>query len=107
MKFSLAVSLFLPVVLFAAGNAYVGRDVCATCHKSTAAVQATTAMARTWQGPGTSLLPKTLQEQHAEGPDPKIEYRVTRDARDFGFTVQMPGSRPQQFPIWTTMGGTR
>jgi predicted CXXCH cytochrome family protein len=107
MKFSLAVPMFLPVALLAAGNAYVGRDVCAGCHKSIAAAQATTAMARTWQGPRTSLLPKTFQEKRAEGPDPKIEYRVTRNARDFGFTVQMPGSRPQQFPIWTTMGGTR
>src|SRR6185437_15996702 len=107
MKFSLAVLLVLPAALFAAGNAYVGRDVCAGCHKSIAATQATTAMAKTWQGAATKLLPPTDQEKQAEGPEPQIQYRVARSARNFEFTVQMPGDRPQQFPIVTTMGGTR
>jgi predicted CXXCH cytochrome family protein len=106
MKFLLAIPMLLPVILFA-GNAYVGRDVCAGCHKSIAAAQATTAMARTWQGTATKLLPQVANESHTEGPPPGIQYDVNRGARSFDFSVEMPGAKQQSFPVITTMGGRR
>lgn len=98
--------MLLPVTLFA-GNAYVGRDVCAGCHKSIAATQVTTAMAQTWQGAATKLLPQVYSKQHTEGPAPLIRYEVNRNARGFNFSVEMPGAKPQSFPVVTTMGGRR
>jgi len=107
MKVFLAIPILFPLALLAAGNAYVGRDVCAGCHKSIAATQATTAMARTWQGTATKLLPQVDHERHAEGPDPRIQYSITRTGSNFSFAVQMPGGTLQQFPVMTTVGGSR
>jgi predicted CXXCH cytochrome family protein len=109
MKFSVvSLLLFLPAVSFSATpNAFVGRDVCAGCHKSIADTQRTTAMARTWQGKDTTLVPQTDTERHAEGPDPAIQYLVRRTATEFQFNVQVPGHETDRFPIETTMGGQR
>lgn len=107
MRVFVYVSLLLPAALLGAVNGYVGPDVCAGCHRSIAATQATTAMAHTWQGVATKLVPSSDREERWEGPDPKIDYSVTRNAGRFDLTVTMPGDKPQQFPIFTTMGGSR
>jgi predicted CXXCH cytochrome family protein len=64
-------------------------------------------MARTWQGVATNLIPPLYREERSEGPDPKIDYRVTRNSRNFDFTAAMPGDKPQQLPLVTTIGGSR
>jgi predicted CXXCH cytochrome family protein len=90
-----------------ANNGYLGRDVCAGCHKDIAATQARTAMAQTWQGTQTRLIPNPDSEAHAEGPDPAIEYLISRSAQQFDFRVHMPGREAVTFPVETTMGGAR
>jgi len=89
------------------GPGYVGSDVCAGCHKNIAATQSHTAMARTWQGAGTKLLPPNYSERHAEGPDPAIQYRIERSGGKLQFHIQMPKRQPLSYPVETTMGGTR
>jgi predicted CXXCH cytochrome family protein len=108
----LSIAAFLPLALTAAAqpspvNHFVGRDVCAGCHKDIAATQATTAMAQTWQGRRTKQIPSDYSASHAEGPDPAIEYRIIRSPTAFSFQVKMPGDTPMAFPVETTMGGRR
>lgn len=100
--------LVLSSAIFAAGDGkYVGREVCAGCHTSIASTQSHTAMARTWQGLGTKLLPLHYSESHSEGPAPAIQYLVKRLAGKTELTVQMPNQQPLSYPVETTMGGTR
>jgi predicted CXXCH cytochrome family protein len=90
-----------------AGSGYVGSEVCAGCHKGVATSQKQTAMALTWQGATTKQLHPNYSEKHAEGPDPAIEYRITRSAGNLEFQVQMPGDVPATYPVETTVGGQR
>lgn len=108
MKFFVLLLLILPEASWgAAGNGYLGRQVCAGCHKEIAATQAHTAMAQTWQIKQTNLIPANYSETHPEGPDPAIDYRITRSAQGFEFHVHMPERQALTFPVEVTMGGTR
>ena len=97
---------FLPSML-ADGSGYVGRDVCAGCHKDIAASQARTNMAGTWRGLATTNLPPTYFQTREEGPAPPITYSLKRSAETFKYRVQMPGRPVQEFPLEAIVGGKR
>jgi predicted CXXCH cytochrome family protein len=86
---------------------YLGRDVCAGCHKEIARTQFRTNMARAWPGVATPQLPANYSETHAEGPAPVIEYALARTGRNMQYRVQMPGQPPLDFPVEATIGGER
>jgi len=89
-------------------SGYVGRDVCAGCHKNIATTQARTNMARTWQGTAINQqLPANYFETHEEGPAPEIKYAVKRAGQDLQYRVQMSGHPPLDFPVETMVGGGR
>ncbi len=91
----------------AAQNGYLGSDVCAGCHKDIARTQFQTKMSRTWQGVATQQLPANYAETHAEGPAPAIQYAVKRTGDSGTYKVQMPGLPALEFPVESTIGGTR
>jgi len=95
--------------LAAAGDSgYVGRGVCAGCHKEIAITHLRTNMARTWQGVGiTRQLPANYFQTHAEGPAPEIEYALKRTGQDLQYQVQMPGQAALDFPVEAMVGGDR
>jgi len=111
MRFFALLLSFAPFVCLAGASGlsagYLGRDVCAGCHKEISETQSHTAMAQTWQGAGTKQLPVHYSESYAEGPDPSIVYQVRRTAHRFDYEVKMPGRQAIDFPIETTMGGKR
>ena len=86
---------------------YLGRDVCAGCHKDVARTQFRTNMARAWPGVATPQLPANYSETQAEGPAPVIEYAFARTGRNMQYRVQMPGQPPLDFPVEATIGGER
>jgi len=86
---------------------YVGRDVCAGCHRDIAMAQFRTNMARAWPGVVTPQLPENYSETHAEGPAPVIEYSFVRSGRNMQYRVQMPGHPLLDFPVEATIGGER
>ena len=94
LLWSLLAVCFRPPML-ADGSGYVGRDVCAGCHKDIAASQARTNMAGTWRGLATTNLPATYSQTREEGPAPAITYSLKRSGESFKYRVQMPG-RPVQ-----------
>jgi predicted CXXCH cytochrome family protein len=112
--FSLRIYARIAVLLFvvalangASAEGYVGRDVCAGCHKTVAATQVRTAMARTWQGKATKQLPANYSATQIEGSDPTSIYVVKRAGQSFDFQVQMSGRQPLTIPIETIVGGER
>jgi predicted CXXCH cytochrome family protein len=104
-------ALTLPILiqskLLGAANGYLGRDVCAGCHKAIAATQSQTNMARTWRGTTGALTSPTYSETHAEGPPPAIQYAVRRTGTKLQYQVQMPGHPALVFPVETMIGGDR
>ena len=86
---------------------YLGRDVCAGCHRDIARTQFRTNMARAWPGVATPQLPANYSETQAEGPAPVIEYAFARTGRNMQYRVQMPGQPPLDFPVEATVGGER
>jgi len=88
-------------------SGYLGRAVCAGCHRNIAMTQFRTNMARAWPGVATSQLPAKYFETHAEGPAPEIEYALARTGRDLHYRVQMPGQPQLDFPVEATIGGER
>ncbi len=98
---------FLLPIWGIAQTGYLGREVCAGCHKGIAATQAQTAMALTWQGTAPRQVPPNSEETQTEGPDPAIDYAIRRTANQLFFEIRMPGQTPLQFPIEVTMGGRR
>jgi predicted CXXCH cytochrome family protein len=99
--------LVFPLVCAAAENGYIGRAVCAGCHKQIAETQVHTNMARTWQGVETKQLPADYSETHAEGPTPALEYALKRTGQKLQYRVQMPGHPAQEFPVEIVIGGER
>ncbi|MGH9583775.1 MAG: tetratricopeptide repeat protein [Bryobacteraceae bacterium] len=99
--------LALPALGSAAGSGYLGRAVCADCHKSIAATQVTTNMAQTWQGTTPKDLPTHYFETHTEGPGAVIKYLVKRTGNKMEFETQMPGQHLLTFPVVTAVGGKR
>jgi predicted CXXCH cytochrome family protein len=89
------------------GSGYLGRDVCAGCHRDIAISQSGTNMARTWKGVATPQLPLNYSETHAEGPMPAIEYALKRTGQGLQYRVQMPGHSAQEFPVEIMIGGER
>jgi len=100
--------LLVSSALASAGESgYVGRDVCAGCHKDIAQLQSRTNMARTWMGPVTPLLGANYSQTHAEGPAPEIHYAMKSTGQNLQYRVQMPGRPPQDFLVESMVGGTR
>lgn len=91
----------------AGDSGYLGRDVCAGCHREIALTQFRTNMARAWQGVATPLLPADYSETFAEGPEPAIHYAIARTGGKLRFRVQMPGESQLDFPVESTIGGRR
>jgi predicted CXXCH cytochrome family protein len=98
---------FLLPIWGVAQTKYLGREVCAGCHKAIAATQLQTAMALTWQGTTPRQVRPDSQETQTEGPNPAINYFIRRTDKALSFEVRMPGQMPLQFPIEVTMGGLR
>lgn len=99
-----ALCLSLVPLLGASGaTGYVGPQVCGQCHRSIAATQRKTNMARTWLGLETTLLPPTYNETHSEGPPPDISYHATRTH----FETTLPGHDPVSGSIEDIVGGER
>lgn len=93
---------------FAGAGGYVGRNVCAGCHKVLAASQIHTNMARTWRGVAPDpQVPAGFFQTHAEGPAPEIKYQLKRTGKTLEYQVQMPGEPAIQFPVETMVGGDR
>ncbi len=92
---------------WADAQGYLGRQVCAGCHKEIAATQATTNMANTWQPLNTPLLPKNFSETYDEGPPPNIHYEVQRDGNAGKYQVTIPDRSPVEFPLEAIVGGKR
>jgi predicted CXXCH cytochrome family protein len=115
MRFGFRSLICLPLLWATASNrlpaansdAFLGRDVCAGCHKNLSASQSHTAMARTWQMPDTRKLPSPYAEDKREGPDPSVQYRVHRDARGFRYEVQLPGHPVTSMRVEALVGGDR
>jgi Flp pilus assembly protein TadD len=108
--FGFALALYLAIDSFGATpdpKHYVGSETCALCHKDIAATQAKTAMAMTWQGMVTSLLPATYHAQIAEQPDPALVTQVGRLNDRFEYSVAMPERPKVTLPIEVIMGGKR
>ncbi|MBV8864203.1 MAG: cytochrome c3 family protein, partial [Acidobacteriaceae bacterium] len=97
----------VPFFCFGVENGYLGRDVCAGCHKAIAATQSQTAMAQTWQGTTLKQIAPGSSETRQEGPEPAIDYLIRRTAGALSFQVQMPAQAPVQFPVEIVMGGRR
>jgi len=92
----------------AGGGGYLGRQVCAGCHKQIAAAQVHTNMARTWRGVAPNpQVPAKYLEKHAEGPAPEIQYQLQRAGQKLEYRVQMPGQPALELPIESMVGGDR
>ena len=91
-----------------AQSGYVGRDVCAGCHRDIAMSHLRTNMARTWRGVAPDQqVPAKYDETHQEGPAPEIKYELTRTGQSLQYKVQMPGQPVLDFPVETMVGGDR
>jgi len=97
----------VPTFARAGESGYLGRDVCAGCHKDIAKVQSGTNMARTWQDPTTQQRPANYSETHTEGPAPEIAYELKGTGPKLQFQVQMPGQPVVGYPVETMVGGQR
>jgi predicted CXXCH cytochrome family protein len=97
----------IPIICAAAGEGYLGRDVCAGCHKNIAATHVRTRMARTWRGTNPEQLPVTGGETRSEGPPPDIQYAVMKTRDGLQYQVQMPGRPKLEFPVEAMVGGDR
>jgi len=86
---------------------YVGPETCALCHKNIAAAQERSAMARTWSGHASSLLPANFNARAAQGPAPVFDYRIYRQDDGLAYSVQMPKGTKLRFPVEIVMGGER
>jgi predicted CXXCH cytochrome family protein len=77
-----------------------GATDCGSCHPAIAASQAKTAMARTWQGVATSLLPV---DYHGRAD----AYEIARWRDGFLFSTVMPNGAKAALPVKVVMGGDR
>jgi tetratricopeptide (TPR) repeat protein len=83
----------------------LGPSVCAGCHKSIAAIQVKTAMARTWVN--ASSLPLDYDARNLEGPPPSISYEIRRAKQGLFYSTNIPGRQRVTLPIQIVMGGER
>ncbi len=85
---------------------YVGAEVCISCHKEIGASQAKTAMAKTWHGTVTPLLPRDYAGRVAEGRD-GLAYEIRRESDHFVYATGMPHEAKVTLPVDVIMGGDR
>ncbi len=64
-------------------------------------------MAQTWQSAPSLQTLRGSQELYSEGPDPAIQYVISKAADRLSFEVSMPGNAPLRVPIETVLGGKR
>ncbi|HEX7360931.1 MAG TPA: tetratricopeptide repeat protein [Bryobacteraceae bacterium] len=107
MKWLFVLLVALPAFGRTLSSQYVGREVCANCHKGIAANQITTNMANTWQGTTPKDLPVHYSETATEGPGAPIKYLVKRIGGKMEYQTQMPGGPLLTFPVLTAVGGKR
>ncbi len=107
MRFRFALPLCLAALCSAAspnGAKYVGAQVCAGCHKDIAATQTSTAMALTWQGAVTSLLPANDDEKAS---DSGLTWEIRRQGKQFVYSAPVPGGGQIEAPVEGITGGKR
>lgn len=100
---ALALILFLTLVCFAADAnepRYAGAEVCSSCHQDIAASQANTAMARTWHGATTSLLPVNYNGR-------ALGSEVRRQGDRFIYSAGTPDGSNVSLPVKVMIGGER
>ncbi len=90
-----------------AGEHYAGADVCAGCHQDIAATQTKTAMATTWQGNVSSILPANFEVAKAEVNSPARVSQVRRVKGRFEYGVTLPDGTKVVLPVQTVVGGRR
>lgn len=88
----------------AGASSYAGAQVCISCHKEIGASQAGTAMAKTWQGLVTPLLPRNYAGRVEEGA---LVYEIRRENNHFVYTTLLPRSAKVTLPVDVIMGGER
>jgi predicted CXXCH cytochrome family protein len=86
---------------------YVGASVCITCHQDIGARQANTAMAKTWHGQVTPLLPGNYAGRATEGRDGALAYEVRREGDHFLYSTALPHVPKVTLPVQVIMGGDR
>jgi predicted CXXCH cytochrome family protein len=103
------VYLLLAVSLLgsAGESGYLGREVCAGCHKSIARSHLRSNMARTWQGTASQQIASNYYDTFAEGPPPLIEYALKNTGQGLEYRTQMPGHPRHDFPVEAVVGGQR
>lgn len=89
------------------GARYAGERVCASCHRDIARRQSTTAMARTWQGAATTVLPPAYNESVSEGANPAFHYQIRRQDSRLVFSTTALGSPRIDLPVEAVVGGAR
>lgn len=86
---------------------YVGAQVCISCHKEIGTSQAGSAMAKTWQGSVTSLLPRDYAGRVQEGSDGALVYEIRREGDHFLYSAALPHEAKITVPVEAIMGGER
>src|ERR1022692_4495652 len=84
-----------------------GAVVCGSCHQQIAATQAKTAMAKTWHGAVTPLLPPGYHGRAQEGAAKVLQYEIERQSDGFIFSALMPDGVKTTLPVNVVMGGER
>jgi len=86
---------------------YVGAQVCISCHKEIGASQGNTAMAKTWHGPVTPLLPRDYAGRASEGQHGALAYEIRRENDHFLYSTLLPHEPKMTLPVEAIMGGER
>lgn len=86
---------------------YAGAAACALCHQAIAASQAKTAMAKTWRGAATPLLPAGYHGRVKEGSLKPIEYEILHQGAGLVFSAALPDGSITTLPVKTVIGGER
>src|SRR5262249_53847440 len=97
-----------PVAAFASdSDDYVGAQVCAQCHRATAASQTRTNMALTWQSPASPLLSAGFNESTSEGPGPPIGYNIRLTSGKVVYRMTLPATDGVSAAVEAIVGGKR
>lgn len=110
MLFRATLLLFLAPLCFTGDSGetqYAGSQACSQCHKDIAASQTNTAMAKTWHGAITSLLPLSYHGLAKEGSGKALEYEVRREGNRFEYSTTMPDGVKVTLPVKAIVGGER
>lgn len=110
MPFRAALLLFFAPLCFQGepGEAhYAGSQACSLCHKDIAGSQTNTAMAKTWHGGVTSLLPVSYHALAKEGSGKPLAYEIRRQGDHFECSTTMPDGAKVTLPVKAIVGGER